>query len=155
MNSVVDSDQSIFLKGRCIFDKIATPEELIFSIHKHRLLGHILKVDFAKAFDLVDWDFLFDLLRGRCFGERCMEWIPSILFFSKGNILVNGSPNGYIRYHRGLRQGNLLSSLLFILVMNVLSTMFTHAMRSKILISVPLGEFGSRYNLITLMIFWS
>lgn len=25
--------------------------------------------------------------------------------------------------------------------------MFTHALRSKILIGVPLGEFGSRYNL--------
>lgn len=54
MNSLVDSDQSAFLKGRCILDNIATAKELIFSLHKHRIPRHILKVDFAKAFDHVD-----------------------------------------------------------------------------------------------------
>lgn len=29
------------------------------------LPGHILNVDFSKAFDLVDGDFLLDLLRSR------------------------------------------------------------------------------------------
>lgn len=51
---LVDSVQSVFIKGRCILDNIAMAEELIFSIHKRRLPGHILKVDFAKAFDTVD-----------------------------------------------------------------------------------------------------
>lgn len=69
------------------------------------------------------------------------------LYSSKANILVNGSPNGYIRYQRGLRQGDPLYPLLFVLVTDVLSWMFTHALRSKILVGVPLGEFGSRYNL--------
>lgn len=54
MKDLVDPDQSAFLKRRCILDNIATAEELLFSIHKRRLSGHILKVDFAKAFDLVD-----------------------------------------------------------------------------------------------------
>lgn len=54
INSLVDLDQSTFLKGHCILDNIATAEELIFSLHKHRLPGHILKVDYAKAFDLDD-----------------------------------------------------------------------------------------------------
>lgn len=53
MNDLVDSDQSTFLNGRCILDNIDIAEKLIFSIHKRRLAGHILKVDFAKAFDMV------------------------------------------------------------------------------------------------------
>lgn len=65
---LVDSAQSAFCKGRCILDNIATAEELIFSIHKCQILGHILKVDFAKVFDTVDWDFLLDLLKARRFG---------------------------------------------------------------------------------------
>lgn len=84
-------------------DSITTAEELIFSIHKRRLPGHILKVDFVKAFYLVDWDFLFDLLMARGFGNRWVGWIQSMLYSSKVNILVNGSPIGYIRYQRGLR----------------------------------------------------
>lgn len=65
-------------------------------------------MDFAKAFDTVEWEFLFDLLKARGFGKRWLNWIQNILFSSKANILVNGSPNGYIRYHRGLRQGDPL-----------------------------------------------
>lgn len=68
MDPLVDNIQLAFLKGRCILDNIAMPEELLFSIHKRRLDVHALKVDFAKAFDSVDWDFLFELLKVRGFG---------------------------------------------------------------------------------------
>lgn len=38
---LVDSAQSVFLKGRCIIDNIATTEELIFNIHKLQNLRYI------------------------------------------------------------------------------------------------------------------
>ncbi|XP_039130342.1 uncharacterized protein LOC120266746 [Dioscorea cayenensis subsp. rotundata] len=147
MDSLVDHAQSAFLKGRCILDNIAMTEEAIFSIHKRRLMGHILKVDFAKAFDSVDWDFLLELLKARGFGPKWLGWISSILGSSKATILINGSPSGYVRYQRGLRQGDPLSPMHFVLVSDVLCTMFDNALNSKILIGVPLGEQGSICNL--------
>lgn len=147
INSLVDTTQSAFLKGRCILDNIATAEKLIFSIHNGRLPGYILKFDFAKAFDLVDWDFMLDLLKARGFGDRWLSWIWNILFTSKSNNLINGTPMCYIRYQQGLRQGDPLSPLLFVLVSNMLSSMFIHALTSKILVEVPLGNFLSRCNL--------
>ncbi|XP_039122026.1 uncharacterized protein LOC120258641 [Dioscorea cayenensis subsp. rotundata] len=134
-------------KGRCILDNVVVVEELIFSMQKRRLPGFVLKVDFAKAFDLVDWDFLLNLLRAKGFGDRWVNLIEKILVSSKANVLINGSPNGYIRYHRGLRQGDPLSPLLFVLVSDVLSEMFNHALVSKIFIGVPLGPLKSRCNL--------
>lgn len=70
LHSLVDEDQSAFLKGRCILNNIATAEELIFSMHRHSFEGHILKMDFAKAFDFVEWEFLLDLLKVSGFGNR-------------------------------------------------------------------------------------
>ncbi|XP_039118945.1 uncharacterized protein LOC120255125, partial [Dioscorea cayenensis subsp. rotundata] len=137
MDSLVDHAQSAFLQGRCILDNIATAEELLFSIQKRNLNGHVLKVDFAKAFDSVDWDFMFDLLRARGFGSRWIGWIHNLLRSSKASILINESPTGYVRYQRGLRQGDPLSLLLFVLVTDVLSTLFENALSSHILVGVP------------------
>lgn len=79
--------------------------------------------------------------------SRWVGWIKKILYSSKASILVNGAPIGYIRYQRGLRQGDPLSPLLFVLVTDVLSSMFALALTSKILVGVPLGVFGSKCNL--------
>lgn len=100
----------------------------------------ILKVGLCKAFDIMDWDFLLELLKTRGFGNRWARWIKAILISSKANFLINGAKSGYVRYRRGLRQGDPLSPLLFILVTDVLSTMFGNALKSRILYGIPLGH---------------
>lgn len=136
--------QSAFIKGRCIIDNISTAHELLFYMQKLRLQGLILKVDFFKAFDTVDWNFLFALLRARGFTEKWTGWIQTILLSSKASFLINGTQCGYVRYHRGLRQGDPLSPLLFVMVMDVLSTMFNNALSTGILHGIALGEQGEK-----------
>lgn len=55
IGSLVDPSQTAFIKGQYILNNIAIAEELIFSLQKRILPWHIIKVDFAKAFDMVDW----------------------------------------------------------------------------------------------------
>ncbi|GJS30963.1 hypothetical protein Tco_0491583 [Tanacetum coccineum] len=52
----------------------------------------IFKVDFAKAYDSVRWDFLDDVLSSFGFGSRWRSWVRGSLSSGKASILVNGSP---------------------------------------------------------------
>ncbi|XP_039123318.1 uncharacterized protein LOC120259927 [Dioscorea cayenensis subsp. rotundata] len=94
MKAEKDPRPDAFIKGRCIIDNIITAQELIFFMQKHRLPGLLLKVDFAKAFDTVDWKFLLDLLRARGFSSKWTGWIDSIFSSSKASFLINGIQYG-------------------------------------------------------------
>lgn len=89
---------------------------------------------------MLDWEFLFDLLAAQGFGFIWINWIRAFLESSKASILVNRTKSGYVRYRKGLRQGDPLSMLLFVLAMDVLSGMFNHALSSGVLYGVPLGQ---------------
>ncbi|GJR42944.1 RNA-directed DNA polymerase, eukaryota [Tanacetum coccineum] len=52
----------------------------------------MFKVDFAKAYDSVRWDYLLDVLQAFGFGSNWCKWIRGILSSSMASILINGSP---------------------------------------------------------------
>ncbi|GJY72569.1 RNA-directed DNA polymerase, eukaryota, reverse transcriptase zinc-binding domain protein [Tanacetum coccineum] len=80
----------------------------------------LLKVDFEKAFDIVNWDFLHDIMAQMGFGVKWRKWIGSCLSSATISVLINGSPSKEFYMERGLRQGDPLSLLLFLLVVEAL-----------------------------------
>nr|GFC10900.1 RNA-directed DNA polymerase, eukaryota [Tanacetum cinerariifolium] len=73
----------------------------------------IFKVDFAKAYDSIRWDFLDDVLISFGFGSKWRSWIRGSLSSGKASILVNGSPTPEFHFHRGLKQGDPLAPFMF------------------------------------------
>ncbi|CAI8599469.1 unnamed protein product [Vicia faba] len=87
----------------------------------------LFKVDFEKAYDKVNWNFLRSLLKKTGFGEGWRKWMEFLFFSSKMSVLVNGSPTKKFVVERGLRQGDPLSPFLFVLVTQALSMLVSRA----------------------------
>ena len=68
-------------------------------------------------------EFLLYMLYCCGFRERWREWIEWCISSVRFSILVNGTLKGFFNSSRGIRQRDPLSSLLFVLVMEVLSRM--------------------------------
>jgi hypothetical protein len=81
-------------------------------------------VDIAKAFDTVSWLFLFELLAFMSFSHRWINWMTVILSTASTCILLNNQSGQQICHARGLRQGDQLSPLLFVIVMEALNGLF-------------------------------
>ena len=83
--------------------------------HRTKSPALLLKLDISKAFDSVRWDYLLSLMQRRGFPMRWRNWISSLLSTSTSRIMLNGTPLDPIQHGGGLRQGDPLSPLLFIL----------------------------------------
>jgi hypothetical protein len=80
-----------------------------------------MKIDISKTFDTLDWKFLLSVLNFFYFSHVFCNWIEVILNSATLSISINGSQHGYFKCSRGVRQGDLLSPLLFCIAKEVLS----------------------------------
>nr|GEZ51858.1 RNA-directed DNA polymerase, eukaryota [Tanacetum cinerariifolium] len=110
ISDLISDVQTAFLPNRQILDGLFIINEILARCKLKKQQAMIFKVDFAKAYDSIRWDFLDDVLISFGFGSKWRSWIRGSLSLGKASILVNGSPTLEFYFHRGLKQGDPLAS---------------------------------------------
>lgn len=138
LDNIIQRNQSAFIKGRSILDNFKYVQCSAKLLKKPKFPKVLLKLDISKAFDTVAWPFLLELLQAWGFGNRWRDWIALLLSTALTIIFLNGVPGDTIGHCCGLLQGDPLSPMLFILVMDGLNRFFTKASEHGLL--QPMGH---------------
>nr|GEW42455.1 RNA-directed DNA polymerase, eukaryota [Tanacetum cinerariifolium] len=114
--------------------------ELIIWCKRKKKQAMIFKVDFAKVYDLVRWDYLLDVLHAFGFGPNWCKWICGTFSSSMASVLVNGNPSSEFPFSCGLKQGDPLAPYLFILIMESLHISFSRATSAGVFNGIQIND---------------
>jgi hypothetical protein len=120
---IISFDQSAFLPLRFILDNILLMHETMeWAAHSGQPLI-FLKLDFSKAYDMVDWPFLFQAMSKMGFPPAFVDMVKMLFHEAAASIKVNNSHSTVFQIKRGVRQGCPLAPYLFLIVDEVLNSM--------------------------------
>ena len=94
IDRLISISQSAFIKKRCIQDNFLYVRNLARAYHKTKTPTLLFKLDIAKTFDSVSWEYLLELLEIRGFPVRWRNWISLIL--SASSIVLNGGAGPFL-----------------------------------------------------------
>ncbi|KAI9166096.1 hypothetical protein LWI28_026195 [Acer negundo] len=142
-----------FIRDRHIENCITLTSDYVNVLQKKCYGGNLaMKIDICKAFKTLDWSFLYRVFQAFGFSSVFVDWIDSILHSSRLSILFNRVPEGYFCYSRGVRQGDLLSQLLFGIAEDFLSRLLTRGTQKN-----PkhiMGAFGDYGDISSKLVNW-
>jgi hypothetical protein len=90
LDQLVSRSQSAFIRKRSIHDNFLFTQNLIKELNRAKSPTLFLKLDIAKAFDSVRWDYLLEVLHHLGFGNRWKAWVSILLRLASSAVMING-----------------------------------------------------------------
>lgn len=118
---LIKEDQTGFIKGRNSGNSIRRLLNIIQFSHEQKMDSLVVSMDAEKAFDRVEWPYLFYTLSKFGLGEKFVSWVKLLYTGPLAAVITNGLRSSSFGISRGTRQGCPLSPLLFALVIEPLA----------------------------------
>ena len=78
LHTIISEDQNGYVKKRFIGYNIRFIEDIIYYQNKQSSNGYLAFIDFEKAYDTLEWGFLFKTLEFYNFGPTFIKWLRTI-----------------------------------------------------------------------------
>lgn len=139
--SYIDHSQAAFIKNRHILSNIIITQEIVhsFRLKSWKQQAFLLKLDLAKAFDHLNWEFIASALHRLGLSTHFISLTHACISTPAFSILVNGEPSASFSSQRGIRQGCPLSPYLFIVAINELPISLHNELLASNLSGIILG----------------
>jgi hypothetical protein len=144
----VHPNQYGFIKTRTIQDCLAWTFEYIHQCQHSRREIVIIKLDFTKAFDTIEHSVILQMMQSYGFSPAWLDWTTRILNSAITSVLLNRVPGKIVICKRGVRQGDPMSPLLFVLAAELLQCIVNKAHQLDLLqMPIPSGD-GAGFPII-------
>jgi hypothetical protein len=131
-----------FIKTRTIQDCLAWAFEYIYQCQQSKQEIVIIKLDFTKGFDTVEHSTIIQMMKEFGFNEPWLQWTENILSTATTSVLLNEVPGKQLAYKRGIRQGDPMSLMLFVMAAELLQCIINKAHHMG-LIQMPIPPRGT------------
>jgi hypothetical protein len=124
---VISPSQTAFIHGRNIMEWVIVLHETLHEMHRKKQSGVIMKIDFKKAYNKLNWNFIQHILRMKGFSPTWCKWTTFFMEGGRVGIKVNDQVGQNFRTKKGVRQGDPLSPILFNIVVDMLTIIINRA----------------------------
>ncbi len=118
LKRIIGESQNGYLEGRDISECTRLVTDLIYMSKFKKRPGLLLLLDFQKAFDSLDFNYIHKCLEFYNFGENFRKAVKTLYTNLSSVILYNGHCTESFSVSRGVRQGDPLSPFIFILAVD-------------------------------------
>lgn len=113
--------QSVFVEGRNNTNVFLVANQVVYDLLYHNRYGILSKLKMERTYNHVNWVFIDYMLMTTGFGGRWCKWINSYITMTSFAVLLKRWTLTSFKATRGLRQGDLLAPLFFIIAMKALN----------------------------------
>ena len=106
LSVLINPDQTGFVKGRYMGQNIRLVNDILEQTKLESIPGILLQLDFCKAFDTIEWSFIYKVIALLNFGGSMQRWISTFYSNSESAVLNNGFCTNYFKLSRGCDKGS-------------------------------------------------